>query len=105
MVRIILTSSPNNETSLKLSRSLTEKRLAACVSVIPGIRSLYWWEGKVQEDNEELLLIKTAEEKMDSALSLLRSLHPYETPELIVINPELVDKKYAAWLASVVTSD
>ena len=98
LTRLIFTSSPNHEKSLLIARSLAEKHLAACVSILPGMRSLYWWDGKVQEDSEELLLIKTSKTVLDSALAEIKRLHPYDTPELIVIDPESVDEKYQRWL-------
>lgn len=99
--RIIITSTPDNERSLIIARALTEGHLAACVSVVPGVLSIYQWEGALHEDREELLIIKTSKAVLDSALAEIKRLHPYDTPELIVVEPESVDEKYEAWLNKV----
>ena len=81
-----------------LARALVEERLAACVSLVPGVRSLYRWEGTVHDDPETQLLIKTGRARLEALGDRLTTLHPYEVPELLVIEPQAGSGAYLAWL-------
>ena len=81
-----------------LARELVEQRLAACVNVIPRIESFYRWQGRVETDAEQLLLIKTTDERVDALRAALVARHPYEVPEFVVVKPESVAEPYRAWL-------
>ena len=81
-----------------LARELVEQRLAACVNVLPRVESIYRWQGKIETDAEQLLLIKTTAERVDALRAALVARHPYEVPEFVVIKPELVAEPYRAWL-------
>ena|SRR5438876_1856209 len=81
-----------------LARDLVGARLAACVNVIEKIRSIYRWKGAVEDDSEQLLLIKTTEEKVDELRDVLFARHPYEVPEFIVIRIDKLSDAYRAWL-------
>jgi periplasmic divalent cation tolerance protein len=83
-----------------LARELVEQRLAACVNVIPRIESVYRWQGRVETDAEQLLLIKTTIERMDALRAALFARHPYEVPEFVVIEPETMSDAYRAWLVA-----
>jgi periplasmic divalent cation tolerance protein len=76
-------TAPDLETADHLGTRLVEEGLAACVNLLPGIRSLYRWQGRLQRDAEVLLLIKTREVLFPALASRLRELHPYELPEII----------------------
>jgi periplasmic divalent cation tolerance protein len=69
----------------KIARALVESRAAACVSIVPGIRSLYRWQGKIEDSQEWLLVIKTRGELFDALSAELRKVHSYEVPELVAI--------------------
>ena len=97
-IRIVLCSSPNRQVSEQLARALVENKLVACAQVLPGMRSFYWWEGKVADESEELLVLKTFEKDLPALEKLVHDLHPYQVPELIVLNPSHVAPKYAAWM-------
>jgi periplasmic divalent cation tolerance protein len=81
-----------------LARDLVNARLAACVNVIEKIRSFYRWKGTVEDDGEQLLIIKTVEEKVDALRDALFARHPYEVPEFIVIRIDSLSDGYRAWL-------
>jgi periplasmic divalent cation tolerance protein len=66
-----------------LARSLVEDRLAACVSIVPAVRSIYTWQGKVEDEGEALLLIKTTALLMDRLTARIKTLHPYTVPEVV----------------------
>jgi periplasmic divalent cation tolerance protein len=84
----------------QLATQLVEQRLAACVNVVPQIHSVYRWQGKIENDSEQLLLIKTVEERLDELKTALFSKHPYEVPEFVVIQLDGLSDPYRAWLLS-----
>jgi periplasmic divalent cation tolerance protein len=81
-----------------LARELVEQRLAACVNVIPQIQSVYRWQGRIESDAEQLLLIKTVEERIGALQSALLARHPYEVPEFVVIRMDEVRGPWREWL-------
>jgi periplasmic divalent cation tolerance protein len=95
--RIVLTTLPTREAARSVARTLVGERLAACVNMI-AIDSTYLWDGNVLEEPEILLLIKTRQAKLALLESRLRSIHPYEVPELVVVDPDRVAEPYLAWL-------
>jgi periplasmic divalent cation tolerance protein len=81
-----------------LAQALVELRLAACVNIVPRIESVYRWEGKVAVDGEQLLLIKTADERIAALREELFRRHPYTVPEFVVISIAETSDSYGAWL-------
>ena len=96
--RIVLTTAASGDEARTLGRTLVEDRLAACVTVIPTVESIYRWEGKVETAPETLLLIKTAAGQVEALRSRLLELHSYETPEFLVLPVESGSKDYLAWV-------
>ncbi len=84
-----------------LLRSLLEDRLVACGNLVPAIRSMYWWEGELQSDEEVLMLMETAASLVDEATAALRERHSYDVPKILVLDPEDVDPDYLAWVRGV----
>ena len=80
-----------------LARALVEERLAACVNVLPPMRSFFRWEGSVQADEERQLVIKTSSGRLEELQRRLRTLHPYELPEMLVLSARGSDD-YLAWI-------
>jgi periplasmic divalent cation tolerance protein len=97
-LRLVLTTVPDKETGRRIARRLVEERLAACVHVSPAVASLYWWEGKIVEDREFVLLIKTKDSRLGRLETLVKELHPYELPEFIALPVAAVSSEYLAWL-------
>jgi periplasmic divalent cation tolerance protein len=97
-VQLLLTTAPSAEVGARLARTVVEERLAACVNLVPGIRSIYRWAGAVQEDDEVLLLIKTRQDRVDALSRRVHELHPYELPELITIGILGGSERYLEWV-------
>ena len=100
-VRLVLTTAPPGEAH-DLARGLVERGLAACVNVVPGLRSVYRWKGALHDEPESLLLVKTLAERLPALLADLRAHHPYEVPELLSFAPEAAAAAYHAWLTACV---
>ena len=86
------------EDAERIARALVERRLAACVNVVPGVVSFYRWKGAVEKDEERLLVIKTRAERLEALREALVELHPYEVPELVALPVEAGHAPYLAWL-------
>jgi periplasmic divalent cation tolerance protein len=99
-VRVALSTAPDAETAARIARVLVEERLAACVNLVPGVRSLYRWKGRVEDAGEVLLLIKTRAERLDALAARLRALHPYELPELVALPATGGLGAYLDWVAA-----
>ncbi len=98
--RVVLTTAANPEEAERIARSLVEERLAACATLVPSVRSIYRWEGKVEDAQETLLLIKTGTEQLAALEARLHTLHSYQTPEFLVIEPTAGSIAYLAWMQS-----
>ncbi|KAJ3673712.1 hypothetical protein LUZ60_005704 [Juncus effusus] len=95
---VVYVTVPNREAGKKLSESIIKEKLAACVNIVPGIESVYWWEGKVQTDSEELLIIKTRESLLPALTEHVKSNHEYEVPEVISLPITGGNDKYLEWI-------
>ena len=84
-IRLLYCTCPDTETAQRIARALVEQKLAACVNIVPDLRSIYRWKGEVQDEAEFLLLIKTRESRVSELTKCIRSLHPYELPEVIAV--------------------
>jgi periplasmic divalent cation tolerance protein len=84
-VVLVYCTCPDAETAQRIARALVEQRLAACVNVVPGLRSIYRWQGAIQDDAECLLLVKTRAARVTALTEAIRGLHPYELPEVIAV--------------------
>lgn len=96
--RIVLTTVGVLEKAEELSRALVERRLAACVNIVGPIRSIYRWQGKVENDQEYLLIIKTTSERAPELEPVFAELHPYELPELVEVNVAGGSAAYLSWV-------
>ena len=96
--RVVLVTAPNEDVGRRLARALVERRLAACANLIPGVRSIYRWDGEVRDEAEVLLVIKTVAGRISELEAALAELHPYDVPECIALEPASVEAKYLAWL-------
>lgn len=99
---VVLVTTPNQEEAARLARALVEAELAACGNVLPGLRSIYRWEGKVEDEAEALLILKTTRARFEALRARVVELHPYETPEVLALPVEAGHGPYLDWiLASV----
>ena len=95
---VVLVTVPRGETGNDLARRLLEEGLAACVNRIPSVRSLYRWKGKIESDEEELLLIKTSRERMADLEKRIEEMHPYNVPEMLALSVRYGSEPYLDWL-------
>jgi periplasmic divalent cation tolerance protein len=96
---LVLTTLGANHDAAAVARTLVDERLAACVAVVPGLRSVYRWEGRVTEDAEQQLVIKTTRARLTALEQRLGELHPYDVPEFVVLEGE-ASAAYGAWVAA-----
>jgi len=97
---VVLSTCGSEEEAVRIARRLVEGRVAACVNLIPRIRSIYRWEGKVEDATEWLLLIKTSRERYDALCTVLEAAHSYELPEVLALPVVAGSANYLAWLDS-----
>ena len=95
---LVLTTTGNSLQARRLAQQLLKKRLAACVTLVPRVRSLYWWRKRVEESGETLLLIKTRQPRLKSLFQQVKALHPYEVPEILALPISHGDPAYLRWL-------
>nr|XP_009388779.1 PREDICTED: protein CutA 1, chloroplastic-like isoform X1 [Musa acuminata subsp. malaccensis] len=95
---VVYVTVPNKEAGTKLAESIIQEKLAACVNQVPGIKSVYWWDGKVQTDSEELLIIKTRESLLSALTEHVQSNHEYDVPEVIALPINGGNLKYLEWI-------
>lgn len=91
-------TAPDENIAKKLSHEIVEKQLAACVNIVPSITSVYSWEGKINEDSETLLIIKTRKSRVDDLSEYIRNNHPYSVAEVISVPIENGNRPYLDWI-------
>ena len=97
-VLLVLSTCPDRDTAQRLGSALVESRLAACVNIIPGVTSVYRWNGRIERDDECLLLVKTTDANYQRLESWLTDEHPYELPELIAVRTTRGLHDYLTWV-------
>jgi periplasmic divalent cation tolerance protein len=98
MIRIVLTTFANAEDAAKAVRTLVDEQIIACGTILPGARSIYRWKAAVEDTEEAVVLLKTSAERFPGLEERLRVIHPYETPEIVALDPAVISKDYADWL-------
>ncbi len=97
-VIVVLTTTPNIEESETLARKIIESKLAACVQVLPPIKSFYAWKNEIQVESEHLLLIKTLSAKFSELKEFIQANHSYDVPEIVAFAAEKVSENYLDWV-------
>jgi periplasmic divalent cation tolerance protein len=95
---VVLVTSGSADEAARISRTLVEERLAACVNIVPGLRSIYRWQGRIEEADEWLLVVKTARHALDRVVARVRSLHVYSVPEVVALPIDGGSAEYLRWL-------
>ncbi|WP_338865123.1 divalent-cation tolerance protein CutA [Myxococcus stipitatus] len=95
---LVLVTAPSADKAAELARTVVEEQLAACGNILPGLRSIYRWEGKVQDDAEALILFKTRASLFDALRSRIVALHPYQVPEVLRVDVADGHAPYLAWI-------
>jgi periplasmic divalent cation tolerance protein len=98
-VLAVITSVSTEQQALDIAHALVQRRLAACVNILPGVRSFFRWKGRVQQDNEYLVLIKTLASNFEAVRGTIKELNTYELPEIVGLSAAKVDAAFAAWVA------
>ena len=95
---LVLSTAGSEAEALSLARALVDRRLAACVNVVPGVRSIYRWKGAVHDDAEWILVVKTRAERFEEVRRTIRELHSYEQPEVVRLEIAEGDEGYLRWI-------
>ena len=99
---LVLCTFPDWEQARQIGTVLVERQLVACVNLLPGVESIYRWNGQVEQAAEVLAVFKTASELFPALAEALAALHPYEVPEIVALQPAAVSEAYLAWLQAAV---
>ncbi len=94
---VVLITTPR-EKAEHIARELVKSRLIACVNIIHKVKSIYWWEGRIEESDESLLICKTKSSLINKLIEKVKELHPYEVPEIIALNISTGFNKYLEWV-------
>ena len=95
---VVLTTVSSDDEAVQLVRALLDRRLIACGTLLPGARSLYRWQGKVADERETLILLKTRSARLEALQHAFEELHPYKVPELLALSVDTGLEKYLAWI-------
>ena len=95
---IVYTTWPSIVEAERAGRSIVERRLAACVNILPGMISHYWWRGKIERAEEAVMLVKTRVSLAEAVRLMVKELHSYETPAVMVLPVEAADPAYQKWI-------
>lgn len=96
---VVVTTVGTEEQANLIAREIVARRQAACVNILPGIRSMYRWKGKICKDGELLLVIKTLEGEFEGVAATIRELHSYELPEILSFSVSRAEPSFLAWIA------
>lgn len=102
---VVLSTVASAEEGAAIARALVEERLAACVNLVGGVRSFFFWEGRLQEAGEVLLVVKTRRERYAELEARLRALHSYKVPEILALAVEAGSPSYTAWVRESVLAE
>jgi len=97
---LVYTTYPSIVEAEQAGRALVEQRLCACVNILPGMVSLYWWQGKVDRGEEVVMVIKTRASLAEPVRAAVKQMHSYTTPAILVLPVESVDPDYHAWIVA-----
>ncbi len=97
---VVMVTAPSADKAAEIARALVEERLAACGNVVPQLRSIYRWEGAVQDEAEALLLLKTTRDRLEALRARVLSLHPYQVPEVVALPVEAGHAAYLEWIVA-----
>lgn len=99
---VVLITASSEEEAAKIARVLVDDRLAACVNILPGIRSIYFWDNKVQDERESLMICKTRQPLFEKIINRVKELHSYTVPEIIALPIAAGSAEYLGWVAATV---
>jgi periplasmic divalent cation tolerance protein len=97
--RLVLVTASSLDEARRIADALLLPHLAACVNIVPGVESHYWWQGKREQGSEVLLMVKTSAEQFEAVSAAVRAHHSYECPEIVALDPREMAPAYRAWWA------
>jgi periplasmic divalent cation tolerance protein len=97
----VLITAPKEEEAVNIAKTLVEEKLAGCINIIRNVRSIYFWQGKIEDDSEVLMIVKTKADLFDKLSERVKSLHSYTVPEIIGIKIKKGSEDYLKWLSEV----
>lgn len=95
--RLVFITASSLDEARVIAQAILERKLAACVNILPGVESHYWWQGKLESGQEVLLMIKSSAEQFDAMAALVREKHSYECPEIVAVAPHEIAPAYRQW--------
>jgi len=98
-VIVVFSTFPSEDKAAEVARTLVSEQLAACVNLVPPVRSIYRWQGEIYDERETLAIVKTTRERFEALRERLIALHPYEVPEVIALPVDGGHAPYLAWIA------
>ncbi|MEN2994180.1 MAG: divalent-cation tolerance protein CutA [Thermodesulfovibrio sp.] len=98
---VVLITAPNEDEAVKISKTLVEEKLAGCINIIKNVRSIYFWKGKIEDEPEVLMVVKTKSELFEELEKRVKSLHSYTVPEIIGLEIKKGSQSYLNWLSEV----
>jgi periplasmic divalent cation tolerance protein len=101
----VITTVGTEEQAYLIAREIVARRQAACVNILPGVRSIYRWKGKICKDGELMLVVKTLEKEFDAVAATIRELHSYELPEILSFNVSHGERGFLDWIAGSVDKE
>ncbi len=96
---VFFVTTPDKKTAIEIAKSVIQKKIAACANILENLTSIFWWEGKINTEEECLIIFKTTSENSDQLISFIQNNHPYELPECIGINITKGSQAYLQWIA------
>jgi uncharacterized protein involved in tolerance to divalent cations len=96
--QIALVTAPNRKVARQLAQAALKARVAACANLIPGVESHYWWRGKMEKSAEILIIFKTTKRHLAALETVILDIHPYDTPEFVVLALTAGNERYLQWL-------
>ena len=97
-LRVAFATAPDGDVAARIARALVEERLVACANLVANVRSIYRWQGRVEDESEVMLILKTRADRVGALAERLRALHPYDLPELLVLPVEDGLAPYVEWV-------
>ncbi len=98
--RVVLVTASSLEEARSLAKGLLEKKLAACVNLLPGVESHYWWQGNLESGTEVQMLIKTSAENFEAVAGQITQNHSYQCPEIVAVAPQEISPAFRSWWAA-----
>ncbi|CAK5073714.1 unnamed protein product [Meloidogyne enterolobii] len=98
LYKVVYVTVPSTEVGKNIAKEIIQKRLAACVNIVPHLTSIYEWKGKIEEESESLLIIKTEADRLVQLEEIVNKIHPYDVPEFIVLPIEKGSEPYLKWI-------